>query len=80
LEKKFGDQALSIFIMPPSVQVLAQRLRSRNTDSEDRIKQRLAKAKQEIEMSEAFDIIIENDILELAIQKATKAVNEFLAL
>ena len=66
--------------MPPSVQVLAQRLRSRNTDSEDRIKQRLAKAKQEIEMSEAFDIIIENDILELAIQKATKAVNEFLAL
>ena len=80
LKKKFGDQALSIFIMPPSVQVLAQRLRSRNTDSEDRIKQRLAKAKQEIEMSEAFDIIIENDILELAIQKATKAVNEFLAL
>ena len=80
MKKKFGDQALSIFIMPPSVQVLAQRLRSRNTDSEDRIKQRLAKAKQEIEMSEAFDIIIENDILELAIQKATKAVNEFLAL
>ena len=80
LKKKFGDRALSIFIMPPSVQVLAQRLRSRNTDSEDRIKQRLAKAKHEIEMSEAFDIIIENDILELAIQKATKAVNEFLAL
>ena len=80
MKKKFVDKALSIFIMPPSVQVLAQRLRSRNTDSEDRIKQRLAKAKQEIEMSEAFDIIIENDILELAIQKATKAVNEFLAL
>ena len=80
LKKKFVDKALSIFIMPPSVQVLAQRLRSRNTDSEDRIKQRLAKAKQEIEMSEAFDIIIENDILELAIQKATMAVNEFLAL
>jgi guanylate kinase len=39
----------------------------------------LAKAKQEIEMSEAFDIIIENDVLEQAIQRATKAVNEFLA-
>jgi guanylate kinase len=64
--------------MPPSEQVLEQRLRGRNTDSEDRIKQRLAKAKQEIELSEAFDIIIENDILEQAIQSAAKAVNEFL--
>jgi guanylate kinase len=78
LKKKFGAKALSIFVMPPSEQVLEQRLRGRNTDSEDRIKQRLAKAKQEIELSEAFDIIIENDILEQAIQSAAKAVNEFL--
>lgn len=79
LKKKFGANALSIFVMPPSIDVLEERLRNRKTDSEDRIKQRLSKAAQEIELSEDFDVIIENDRLEEAISQATKVVNEFLA-
>ena len=79
LKKKFGANALSIFVMPPSIDVLEERLRNRKTDSEDRIKQRLSKAAQEIELSDDFDVIIENDRLEEAISQATKVVNEFLA-
>jgi guanylate kinase len=79
LKKKFGANALSIFVMPPSIDVLEERLRNRKTDSEDRINQRLSKAAQEIELSEGFDVIIENDRLEEAISQATKVVNEFLA-
>ena len=79
LKKKFGANALSIFVMPPSIDVLEERLRNRKTDSEDRINQRLSKAAQEIELSEDFDVIIENDRLEEAISQATKVVNEFLA-
>ena len=79
LKKKFGANALSIFVMPPSIDVLEERLRNRKTDSDDRIKQRLSKAAQEIELSEDFDVIIENDRLEEAISQATKVVNEFLA-
>ena len=79
LKRKFGANALSIFVMPPSIDVLEERLRNRKTDSENRIKQRLSKAAQEIELSEDFDVIIVNDRLEVAISQATKAVNEFLA-
>ena len=79
MKKKFGANALSIFVMPPSIDVLEERLRNRKTDSEDRINQRLSKAAQEIELSEDFDVIIENDRLEEAISQATKVVNEFLA-
>ena len=78
LKRKFGKNALAIFVMPPSLLVLEERLRSRNTDSEQKIQQRLAKAEKEISLSSSFDFILNNDKLEIAISEANAIVNQFL--
>ena len=78
LKKKFGKKALAIFVMPPSLMVLVERLRNRNTDSEQKIQQRLEKAEQEISLSSGFDVILKNDKLDIAISEANAIVNQFL--
>lgn len=78
LKKIFGDKALSIFIMPPSVEELERRLRNRGTDSEETIARRIAKAETEIAMSDNFDYIIINDDLEKAVSQAASLVSRFL--
>jgi guanylate kinase len=80
LKKYFGEQALSIFVMPPSLQDLAKRLANRGTDSADRIQNRLAKAKQELIVADQFDHIILNDDLEAAKQEAEKLVKQFIKI
>ena len=79
LKNYFGEQALSIFVQPPSVDVLEKRLRSRQTDSEDRIQTRLAKAEIELAKSNQFDEIIVNDDLETACQEVKQLVENFLS-
>lgn len=78
LKNKFGKNALAIFVMPPNLKILEQRLRNRNTDSEQKIRQRLAKAEEEISLSSGFDIVLENDDLDKAVFEANAIVNEFL--
>ena len=78
LKKKFGKNALAIFVMPPSLKVLEERLRNRNTDSEQKIQQRLEKAEQEISLSSGFDVILKNDKLDVAVSEANAIVNQFL--
>ena len=78
LKKKFGKNALAIFVMPPSLMVLEERLRNRNTDSQQKIRQRLEKAEQEISLSSGFDVILKNDNLDIAISDAKAIVNQFL--
>ena len=78
LKKIFGDQALSIFVQPPSVEALEQRLRSRSTDPEEKIKIRVAKAREELKRAPEFDYILKNDDLETACQEARQVVNTFL--
>jgi guanylate kinase len=78
IKKHYGHQALAIFVMPPSVEVLAQRLKSRSTDSEEDIKKRLDKALYEIDKAVEFDTIIINDNLDEAIANSRKVVKEFL--
>jgi len=80
LKKKFGENALALFIQPPNLTVLGQRLRSRNTETEERVQQRLKKADWEIEQSSSFDHVILNDVLPLAIDKAVKLATHFIAL
>jgi guanylate kinase len=80
LKKKFGENALALFIQPPNLTVLGQRLRSRNTETEERVQQRLKKADWEIEQSSNFDHVILNDVLPLAIDKAVKLTTHFIAL
>ena len=74
----YGSQALSIFIMPPSIEELRNRLESRGTDSIETINARIAKAEQEMTYAPQFDVIIKNDNLEEAKEKAIKVVTEFL--
>ncbi len=78
LKKSFQEQALAVFIQPPSLAILEQRLRNRKTDSEEKIQIRLAKSIQELESATDFDVIIENDVLEEAVEKAKRIVIEFI--
>lgn len=78
LKKYFGENALSVFIRPPSVEVLEQRLRTRNTDSAESIGKRMAKAMFELSFAENFDEIVVNDDLQDAIRTTVKLVTDFL--
>ena len=78
LKSVFKDQALAIFVMPPSVEELAKRLNKRGTDSQGQILQRIGKASRELEAAEAFDVEIVNDDLEKANAETLKVVSEFL--
>lgn len=79
LKKYFGGSALSVLIVPPSMEVLEQRLRGRGTDSEEAIAERLAKAGSELEFARhRFDVEIINDKLEDTFAEAETKVNDFL--
>ena len=78
LTKHFGENALAIFIKPPSFEALESRLRRRGTEDEEKIQQRLAKAEKELDYSKWFDYIIVNDELEKAQQEVLTLVNSFL--
>ena len=80
LKKEFGERACAIFIEPPSIQVLGERLRSRASDDEASLSLRLDKAEQELQFAPLFDHIVVNDQLEAAQSKALSLVQEFLAL
>lgn len=80
IKKMYGDQALAVFVKPPSVEELEKRLRGRSSDSEDDISNRLAKAKKEMSYADKFDIILTNDRLEDALDKAEHIVGDFLAV
>lgn len=79
LKKYFGENALAIFVMPPSIDHLEKRLRSRNTESEESLKRRIDKAASELEYASKFDVILLNDDLETACQEALQKVGDFLS-
>ncbi|QNR25682.1 guanylate kinase [Croceimicrobium hydrocarbonivorans] len=78
LKSLYGDQALAIFVMPPNEEELERRLRSRDTDSDDKIRQRMAKARKEIGRSDRFDHILLNKDLDTAKTEAYQLVKLFL--
>ena len=78
IKRYFGADALSIFVMPPSVEVLEQRLRSRGTDSEESIRKRLARSAKELELAPQFDVTIVNDDLQRAVEETRKVIEAFL--
>lgn len=78
LKKQFKENALSIFVQPPSLEILEERLRGRKTESEEKIQMRLAKANEELSLNEEFDVIILNDDLEKACNEALEVVTKFL--
>ena len=78
IKKHYGDEALSLFIQPPSVEELRRRLTGRGTDTPEAIEERLAKAEYELTFASQFDRIIVNDDLETAKQEALQIINDFL--
>lgn len=80
IKKYYGDRALSIFIMPPSVDELRRRLEGRNTDAPEVIAQRIARAEYELTFADKFDKVIVNDNLEKAEQEALKVISDFLGV
>ena len=79
LKKYFGDQALSVFIQAPSVEVLRDRLVKRGTDSAEDIEKRVAKAAEEMTYAPQFDKVLVNDDLATALAEADAMVDTFLA-
>ena len=79
IKNHYGDQALSVFIQAPSVEVLRERLINRQTDSMEEIEKRIAKAAWETEFAQGkFDRTIINDDLDTAKREILKVVQEFL--
>lgn len=78
IKKHYGQRALSIFIQPPSIDELRNRLEHRATDAPEVIEQRVAKAAYELTFAGKFDKVIVNDDLEKAEQEAWETVRAFL--
>ncbi len=79
LKNQFGDKALAIFVMPPSIHHLEMRLKTRETETPESIARRIGKAENELKTAYLFDKIILNDTLEHAFAEAEKIVTEFLS-
>ena len=78
IKKYYGDQALALFIQPPSIEELEKRLNHRATDAPEVIASRVAKAEYELSFAPRFDHIIVNDILEKAQEEAYQTIRQFL--
>lgn len=79
IKKIYGDQALSIFIQPPSIETLRGRLESRGTDSPDVIESRLEKAAYELSFAPQYDVSVINDQLDQAIDEAYTIIRQFIS-
>lgn len=78
LRSKFPDQALAIFVNPPSLEVLKQRLAGRGTDSEEKLEERYAKAELELSYADKFDVILNNFDLDTAKREAEELVLDYI--
>ncbi len=78
IKKKYPERTLSVFVKAPSLEEMEKRLRARQTDSEEKIRERIAKAEREMEFASQFDVVLVNDDLEKAKREAVELVREFI--
>ena len=78
IKKAYGEQALSLFIQPPSVEELRRRLTGRGTEKEEEIEKRIARAEYELSFADKFDTVIINDELDVAKRETLSAINNFI--
>ena len=78
IKKHFGDKALGVFLRPPSVDILMDRLKKRETEVEHQLQERIAKAQSELNFEQQFDEVIVNDVLSDTFVTAEKLVATFL--
>lgn len=79
IKRQFKDKAVSIFVKPPSIEALAERLDNRKTETEESKTKRLKKAKMEMTYARRFDHQIVNEVLEVAQEEAEKIIRKFLS-
>ena len=78
IKKFYGNEALAVFVQPPSVEELRNRLKNRSTETEEKIQMRIAKAEHELSFAGRFDVIVINNDLEQACNDALMIIREFL--
>ena len=78
IKRFYGDEAMSLFIQPPSIEELRRRLEGRGTDTPEAIEQRLAKAEYELTFAPQFDHVVVNDDLQTAEEETLRLVKEFV--
>ena len=78
IKRMYGPRALALFIEPPSVEALGERLRGRATDSEEVIEKRLAKAEYELSFASQYDVTIVNDDLDAAVTAVRDTILNFI--
>lgn len=79
LKRRFKENALAIFLRPPSVEILMERLRKRSTEVEHHLQERIAKANHELGFENQYDVVVVNDILDETLKRCEQLVNDFLA-
>jgi guanylate kinase len=78
LKRKYDGSALAVFVQPPSLEVLKERLAGRGTDNHDKLQERFEKAEKELNYAPQFDIILKNHDLQTACEEAEELVKNFL--
>lgn len=78
LKKKYGDNAMAVFVDPPSLEVLIERLTSRGTDAPEKLAERIKKADKELRYANRFDVVLKNHDLKISCAEAEKLVTNFL--
>ena len=78
IKKEFGERALAVFLKPPSVEILMERLTNRSTEVEHQLKERIEKAQYELSFEDKYDVVLVNDVLEETFEKSEKLVRDFI--
>ena len=78
IKKQYPSDCLSLFILPPSLEILKERLQNRGSESTESLEKRLVKAKDEIARSEEFDKVILNDSFDLACREAKELIQTYI--
>lgn len=77
IKKIYGDRCMVVFVRPPSIHVLVERLKNRNTESPESLEKRISKVKKEMEYENCFDFTLVNDVLEISFLEAEHIVETF---
>jgi len=78
IKRFFGDKCMSVFVRPPSVEVLIERLVNRNTETPESLQKRISKVRREMEYENTFDMVLVNDLLEVSFVEAEHIVETFI--
>jgi len=78
IKRFFGDKCMSVFVRPPSIDVLVERLVNRNTETSESLQKRISKVRREMEYENTFDMVLVNDLLEVSFVEAEHIVEIFI--